>query len=202
MKTKFVLLFVALSALVIPASAVSFSLSADGCTGGCGPGPFGTVDLLQVNSTTVNVSVTLFSNFQFPSTGGPHHAFSFNVSGGAAIVSSVLTSDFVYTPGGGSQSPFGAFGYIIDCTGCGNGGSNPKAGPITFTVTRAGGLLVSDFVTNADGYRFASDVINLTTRTTGNVGTPGGAIPEPATLGLVLTSLSGLWLLKRRKQIA
>ena len=201
MKTKFVLLFVALSALVIPASAVSFSLSADGCTGGCGPGPFGTVDLLQ-NGASVDVTVTLFSNFNFVRTGGPHHAFNFNVSGGAVTISSLLTSDFSNGGTGGGASPYGTFGYNIDCTGCGNGGSSPKAGPITFTVSRVGGVLVSDFVTNADGYRFASDVINLTTRTTGNVGTPGGAIPEPATLGLVLTSLSGLWLLKRRKQIA
>ena len=60
---KILIAFVTLSAFVgvgkASATPVSFTLT-DGshCSGGCAPGPFGTIDVSSVNATTVDVLVT------------------------------------------------------------------------------------------------------------------------------------------------
>ena len=45
----------------------------------------------------------------------------------------------------------GDFGYSIDCPGCGPGASNAKPGPLTFTVSKPGGLTPAAFIANAGG---------------------------------------------------
>ena len=76
-------------------------------------------------------------------------------------------------------------------SGCGNGGSNPNPGPLTFNVNLTG-ITLASFIGNAGGYYFASDITGV--RNTGLVAALGPgrptAVPEPASLTLLGTGLA------------
>src|SRR5215468_12515037 len=75
-----VAVLMALTAPSASAADVSFNLTSDHCTGGCGPAGtiFGTVALTQ-NGTTVDVVVHLNTGFAFANTGAAdNQAFKFN----------------------------------------------------------------------------------------------------------------------------
>src|SRR3954465_10223091 len=132
-----------------PASAISFTLNQSTC---CGIGPFGTVTLTDVNSTTVDVLVTLAPGVGFVDSGsaapGNHPDFAFNLSGPLTAVNVI----YVQTAGDGwttydpHSSPtdmsdsFGTYQFGLYCNGaiaCGPGASHPNFGPLEFEVTRA-----------------------------------------------------------------
>ena len=195
-----------------PAKAdLYYTLDQNGCSKTCAPTPFGVVDLTQVNSTTVSVTVTLENAAGFVSTGAGD-ALEFNILGDPTITVSNLTTGFaVDTSKKISASTFGSFDYGITCTvptGCGHGGSDPNSGPLLFSTTDGMALSITDFVKNGSGYYFSSDII-AGNGNTGNVASntapvtinPLGSTPtpEPISLSLLSVGLLGLAAVRRRR---
>jgi hypothetical protein len=129
----------------------------------------------------------------FIDTGGhgnsnSHTTFVFNIAGQPSITISNLSTGFAYPADTNGDSPFGTFGYGIDCITCGNGASNPTPPPLLFTVgLTSGSLSINNFTGNANGYYFAADIFSAQTGNTGAVAAPGPgvAVPEPSSLALL-----------------
>jgi hypothetical protein len=203
----------------------TFSLTVDGCSGGCGTGStvFGTITLDQTAVGVVTVTETL-SGSAFVSTGAGS-ALVFSLTGDPALSTLTFGGLNPAPPASpnwsvgtdGKSSPFDSDGdYNIACDGlsCGPGASKTNPGPLTFTLTSAAGVNVSDFAPIDTCYKatkksaceviyFGSDIIGPTTNT-GNVGalagTPGTTpTPEPSSLALLGTGALGLASVIRRK---
>ena len=192
-----------------PASATSYTLTVDGCTGSCGTAPFGTVDVVQDGTNTVKLTASLSSGDKFVSTGFPG-SFGFDVIGDPTITVSNLTAGWSLLSKTSGDLHFGAFGnvdYALVCNVCGSGASNPFVAPISFDVT-ASGLTPASFAElsrippGSTRAYFVAD-IQGTTGNTGIVGaiTATSNAPEPG--GFLLCGLGTLMvvfgLLPRRK---
>jgi len=190
-----------------PALADTYSLTVDHCSGGCGTPPFGTIDVTQAGTDTVQVDVTLTTGDKFVSTGFPG-SFAFDLSGNPAISVSDLTAGWSLLSTNAGSLHFDGFGhleYALVCNACGNGGSNPFAGPISFDVT-APGLTPTSFQELSSGgnaqVNFVADILG-TTGKTGPVGATltSTSVPEPATLGLLALGLAAATVLRRRQAV-
>jgi hypothetical protein len=182
----------------------TFTLTIDGCSGGtaCGTGPFATITLDQVNSTTILVTETLLGGDHYAGTGAGA-ALAFNISGvsGTTSITNISdTADFAAVANV-HASQFGTMGLGVKCTSC--QGSNSTLNSVSFDVTNLNGITLNNFISNGNAY-FTTDIAVGTN--TGNVGTNTDGIlsgtPEPATvfslgLGLVGLGLFPRWLKRR-----
>jgi hypothetical protein len=197
----------ALSASALPALAVTvYTFDMSDPAAGLGSGPYGTVTLTQ-SGADVLFNVTLDPRYNFVTTSGPHDLFAFNgtgvslsditnlsVSGGGTLAAHVP----------GADTPFGTFGFGIDCTSCQNGGPGQQADPLTFKVlnaTEADFALLSTLPPGSTTAYFASDVINVDTGKTGAVGAVT-AVPEPETYALMLAGLGMMGFMAKRRRVA
>jgi hypothetical protein len=184
------------------ASSITYTLTEDGCSGGCGTAPYGTITLTNDTSlaNTVDVSETLFNGDELLTTGA-HNALTFNTDVPITATDITdLTTGYTFVDSPSSNPPFGTFDYGITCSGCGPGASKPVGGTLSFDVTGPSGFSISDFDANGGGTFFASDIIG----TTGNTGAVGAdkasAVPEPSQTFLLLAlMLVGFVAMRRSK---
>jgi len=189
-------------------TVASFTLTDKGSLSAAGP--FGTITLTQTAAGVVTVKETLAANEYYASTGaGDSLEFYIKPAVGTLTYGS-MTTGFQVGPAPDTASPFGTFLESVTCispTYCQGGQTGNVAGPLTFTVTSALGVNVSDFIANSGGFYFASDIFIGNTVTgvgqTGNVasGGPTSTIvtPEPSSLMLLGTGILGAAGLFRRK---
>jgi hypothetical protein len=197
-----------MTAVASHAATETFSLTSDHCDGGCltGQTSGGTITITDVSAGVVSVNVTLANGNEFVHTGFDTD-FGFNLTGAPSITFSGVTTGF--TPNGLPNPVFatslmmdgtGTFEYGVQCTACGNGGSNPQTGPLNFTIT-ATGLTVASFIQNAAGQFFAVDLISGTTGKTGAIdASVVSSVPLPPAALLFGTALVGLGVLGRRRR--
>src|ERR1035437_5517907 len=128
-----------------------------------GSGPFGTVDLHQVNSTTVQVTLTLTAGEVFAITGAGDGALGFSVNEAYPLLASpALTTGFTLSAhprSYGFASGIGNYTSAIVCSSCGHRTSPPEhSGPVRFDITNASGFLTFNFAAGSGAYLFASDI--------------------------------------------
>jgi len=188
-------------------SSLIYVLDQDGCTGTCGTGPFGQVTLEQTTAALVTVTVALNPGQVFAGTGAGE-ALEFNV--GTAVTMGGFSAGFGTGPALDKAASFGTFLQSVTCTACTGGQSTNPAGPFSFTVTSASGIVIADFGPNGKGYYFSVNLVG-TNGNGGNVGAVaplatadvvGPPVPEPAPallIGIGLAAIGVSRRLSRRK---
>jgi hypothetical protein len=181
------------------ASSITYTLTQDGCTGGCGTAPFGSITLTDDTTlaNTVDVSETLFNGDEFIKTGN-HDSLTFDTDVTPITITDLTTGYSVDSSP--SNPPFNPFEFGISCTGCGPGASKPLGGTLSFDVTGPAGFSISDFVANKNGDFFASDIIGTTGNTGAVAALKASAVPEPRQTFLLLgLMLVGFVAMRRSK---
>src|SRR5215813_8864636 len=118
---------ISLAATATPASAITFNLTSDHCTGGCGTAPFGTVDVTQVGAN-VHIVVDLANGppnaVGWAQTGAADfQLFKFNAAGVAVTDITVVQTFALQTlqanTGALNGDGTGNFNFGISCATCG-----------------------------------------------------------------------------------
>lgn len=203
------------------------TFTSDHCTDGCGPQAtgFATIFGTQVDANTVSVTITPLNGnglvgglnglttFTFNNTTNQAITFNFGLNAALFDVSNSLTN--TASPGNINNDGLGQFEYGFNYIG-GNGGSNPFLGPLTFTLSAAGGLTLGSFAElstippgNLPSF-FALDIISGTNGRTGVVDCcensinplepPPPAVPIPGAVWLFASGAAGLGALLRRRR--
>lgn len=163
------------------------------------------VDLHQVSSTDVNVNVYLTSGaLYFAHSGKTNHpAFAFNLFNDPTITISNPTPGWVshlskVTTNGPA---LGTFDYYFTAPGK---GTSAKANMLQFNVNDSHGIVLSDFIANANGYYFVADILDKYGNTGLSAISKGAPspVPEPSSLLLLGSGILGLAATLRRRMFA
>lgn len=177
-----------------------------------GSGTLGNITLVQNGPNQVVVGVRLAPGTGFISNRHSHNALAFNLdlkTPYAIRISDPLHHIFSSGSRHISSTPYGRFTDYIDCSGFRSGERNAYPEPLTFSVTDADGITVSDFIANSNGFYFSADVNNPAggSRSIAASGTTAilasssaSAVPEPASLPLLAGSMIALGLIVRKRK--
>ena len=201
-----VLLSVVLLALAVPAvQAVTFDLTGDHCTGGCGTAPFGTVDVTQVGANVhfvVDLANGPPNSVSWAQSGAADfQLFKFNgtgiVLGDISVTQTFAGQTLQANTGTFNGDGTGPFSFGISCTTCGNGALGITSN-LDFTVANA---TIADLTAGNPLNIFVADVFSGQTGNTGPVavGPNPTSVPEPATLTLLGLALAGLGWSRRKR---
>jgi len=205
---KSVALYIAAAAtfVAVPSAyATNFSLTVNGCSSGCGSGPFGNISVVQGgNINTVIVTETLAAGNIYVKTGAGS-ALGYLLDKATTVSGLGLN----FTAGNSNGfSTFGTFATTILCSAClqGASGSTHISGPLSFSLFNATGLTPANFIRNSNNFFFASDigVPNGQGFDTGTVGTSVGTVtltatPEPGTLAMLAGALGIAGVLRGKR---
>jgi PEP-CTERM motif len=169
--------------LAANATPIVYDLTVDGCSSGCGAGPYGTVTVSQdvSNTNAVDIQVSLDPGYIFHDNPDPnHHALVFDLSGDPAVTVSSLSTGFGVETSSLASSPFGSFDYAIDCLGTGGNKCSSGKSPLDLTTLSlvvtpdSGSLTPASFAstTSSKGPIFFAVDVDLNGGT-GNVGSAG-----------------------------
>ena len=195
-----VLLMAGMFVAAPPLHAISFNLTSDHCTDGCGlPGTiFGFVDVTQ-NGPNVDITVHLNAGYAFAKTGAVDmQAFKFNGTGVALsdITINAHVPALAAATGAFNGNGTGPFAFGINCPTCGGGLSDAFSNDIVFHVASAS---IADVTApNSSGNVFVADVgVTAAGQFNGRTGPidatgPTTTVPEPLTVTLLGLGLFGI----------
>jgi len=195
-------------------------------------GDYGLVTIEEEDANNILVTLTLNAPLTLIIDAGAHNAFTFNLedspNSAVSIVQPIGGSYQYLGEGAFDNAPFSSGGKTpitwknaFSC--CGQGSSNGEPPPFSFRVTNAGGITFAGigatfdldgrllttgtgnrFASTSQGWWFAADVSDGTN--TGVVAARDafrqGAIPEPATWGLMIMGFGAAGAMLRRRKLA
>jgi len=171
--------------------------SATSCLSGSTTGPYGTVTVNWLSTTSATITFAAAAGYRF----GGAQAADVNIAGGFAGVSNLVGngSGALTSTGPGTADGFGNFTNRIDAFN----GLNSASTLLSFTVTAPGSTTWADaasvLTNNGSGYDAAAHVFVASGPNTGLTGFAAETVPDGGvTLMLLGGALAGVETLRRR----